>query len=52
MQELNLLLKYLGTMPELPKNDLINAGQSGEKLQRWITDMESQLKATRPVVVS
>ena len=51
-QELNILMKFLTSMPELPKIEVGDVGTRGEKLQLWLVNMKTQLKATRPCVVS
>ena len=49
-QELNLLVKLLTAMPDLPKIDMGESGHRGEKLKMWKVSMRTQLQATRPVV--
>ena len=50
-QELNLLVKFLQTMGELPKLEYGPPHDRAERLQMWKLAVETILKTTRPVVV-
>ena len=51
MSELNLLVKFLNSMGDLPRIDIGDAHDRGERLTLWRVAMETQLKTTRRVVV-
>ena len=48
--ELNVLLKFLQTLGDLPKIDLGEPASRGERLAVWRTAVEAQLRTTRKVV--
>jgi hypothetical protein len=48
--ELNMLLKFLGAMGELPKIELGEGAIRGERFGFWRAAVEAQLKTTRKVV--
>ena len=49
--ELNVLLKFLQTLGDLPKIDLGEPASRGERLAVWRTAGEAQLRTTRKVVM-
>ena len=49
--ELNVLLKFLQTLGDLPKIDLGEPASRGERLAVWRTAVEAQLRTTRKVVM-
>ena len=49
--ELNVLLKFLQTLGDLPKIDLGEPASRGERLAVWRTAVEAQLRTTRRVVM-
>ena len=49
--ELNLLIKFLNSMGDLPKVEIGDVNARGERLMLWRVAMEEQLKTTRRVVV-
>ena len=51
ISELNLLIKFLSAMGELPRIELGDAQGRGERLALWKVAMETQLKQTRRVVM-
>ena len=50
--ELNVLLKFLGTLGDLPKIELGDTTTRGERLGLWRAAMDAQLKTTRRVVTT
>ena len=49
--ELNLLIKFLNSMGDLPRIDVGEPSNRGERFTLWRTAIETQLKSTRRVVV-
>ena len=49
--ELNVLLKFLQTLGDLPKIELGEPASRGERLAVWRTAVEAQLRTTRRVVM-
>ena len=49
--ELNVLLKFLQTLGDLPKIELGDPASRGERLVVWRTAVEAQLRTTRKVVM-
>ena len=49
--ELNVLLKFLQTLGDLPKIELGEPASRGERLAVWRTAVEAQLRTTRKVVM-
>ena len=49
--ELNVLLKFLQTLGDLPKIDFGEPASRGERLAVWRTAVEAQLRTTRRVVM-
>ena len=49
--DMNLLLKFLGQMGDLPKLDLGGSEGRGEKLVLWRVALETQLRSACPLVV-
>ena len=46
------MMKFLNAMPELPKIDVGDSATRGERLHLWLANVKTQLKSTRPIVVS
>ena len=51
ISEINLLVKFLNSMGDLPRIEIGEAHGRGERLKMWQVAMETQLKTTRRVVV-
>ena len=49
--ELNVLLKFLQTLGDLPKIEIGDGSTRGERLAVWKTAVEAQLRTTRRVVM-
>ena len=49
--ELNVLLKFLGTLGELPRIELGDGATRGERLMAWRTAVSAQLRTTRRVTL-
>ena len=51
INEINLLVKFLNAMGDLPRIEIGDAHGRGERLKMWQVAMETQLKTTRRVVL-